>query len=326
MSVLNSILEYKARKDAQAQLEAQAIPNALAAFQQGQEKAQLLQQNDRKNLIDEMTVKVNAAKSGLDFDPTTGQLKSNPSLLNAMQSQTGVYSFNPTTGQLEQISSVPKNSIVRNTDTPENVAARETAKSQASYEGTKETAGRAFDLRKEFQSLPMVQDYQVIKNQVAQMDGLLKNIDTDKQSAVALDQGLISTFGKVTDPASTVREAEYNRTPENLSLANRFQGAFEKLKGGGAGLTKEDREALVFGAKVIANTRGKLYNETVSNYEQMSKEFNVDPKLVIMGMGRHTDFENNLNTKTPKQQGNNKVPIVGEQFQGGTVLRIRKIK
>lgn len=203
---------------------------------------------------------------------------------------TGVYSFNPTKGEFEPIGEVPKGSIVRNTTTPDDISAKEVAKSAAQYGGDMATSDRAMSLRKEFQALPTVQEYQTIKNQVSSMDALLNESPKFTESRVALDQGLISIFNKITDPTSVVRESEYERTPQNLSLANRFTGALEKLKSGGAGLTQEDRRALVFGAKIVANSRGKGYNDVLSNYDTLSGRFGVDPTLVTSGYGKHTDF------------------------------------
>ena len=69
----------------------------------------------------------------------------------------------------------------------------------------------------------------------------------------------------MTDPTSVVRESEYARTPENVPIINRMFGAIDKLKSGGAGLTNADREALVIGAKIVANERGKRFKTDVMN-------------------------------------------------------------
>lgn len=291
MGILDSVLEYKRQKEAQQNADIQAIPQALQAFQAGRQMAQ-------KNLIDELTLKVSAAKSGLDINTANGQITQNPSLLQGLQRN--VYSFDPTTNEFSSVATIKKGDVVRNLNTPEDIAAKETSKSNASYNTTKESAQRAFDLRKEFQGLETVKDYQVIKNQVSAMDSLVNKIDTDKNSATALDQGLITLFNKITDPQSVVRESEYERTPQNLPLFNAFGGAFQKLEKGGAGLTNKDRKALVFGAKIIANSRGKIYNETLSNYENLANEFGVKPELVTSGYGKHEDFSNSENISEQK--------------------------
>jgi len=123
------------------------------------------------------------------------------------------------------------------------------------------------------------------------MDALLKKaLSGDVQNKVALDQGLITMYNKLTDPNSVVRESEYARTPENLPVINRIQGALQKVEKGGAGLTNKDREALVLGAKIIADERGKTYNSTLQEYQDLAGGYNLDPKLTLRGMKQHSNF------------------------------------
>ena len=158
---------------------------------------------------------------------------------------------------------------------------------------------RANLLRKEFIDRPEIKEFVTVRNKVNSMDALLTNIN-DKQSRLALDQGLITLFNKITDPNSVVRESEYERTPHNLSLANRFSGAIEKLQKGGAGLTNEDRESLVWGAKIIANEQGKMFNERLSQYSDIAQAYGVEPSLVTAGVEGFTPYESN---KQPQEQG-----------------------
>jgi len=157
----------------------------------------------------------------------------------------------------------------------------------------------ASELRKEFIDRPEIKEFTTVKSKVDAMDGLLKSSNEgDMQSKLALDQGLITMFNKITDPNSVVRESEYERTPSNLSLANRFDGALQKLKKGGAGLTDEDRRALVFGAKVIAQGMAKTYNKRRSDYQTLSQKYDVDPELVLGGMEEYSvSPENKIQNK-----------------------------
>jgi hypothetical protein len=148
---------------------------------------------------------------------------------------------------------------------------------------------RANQLRQEFINRPEIKEFTTIKNKVSAMDALL-NSGKLGETNLAKDQGLITLFNKITDPNSVVRESEYERTPTNLSLANRFSGAFEKFKKGGAGITEEDRQALVFGAKVIANELGKSYNERLSQYSDIATSYGVEPGLVTTGTEQFTPY------------------------------------
>ena len=285
------------------------------------------------NIIDFITAKKieEAMKSGIPEDEIKASIKQfegakklglKPDQLKMIfptelkdQSAINVYNVGQS-GDLTSAGQVPAGSkVFKQALTPDEIGARVKSSEEAKYGGVKEEAARAFDLRKEFQAIPQVKDFQIIKNQVSSMDALLNQVKLgDGKSALALDQGLITMFNKITDPTSVVRESEYDRTPKNLSLVNRFQGAIQKLDKGGAGLTQEDRESLVFGAKVIADSRGSAYNEVLSNYEGLSKEFGVKPELVTSGYGKFESFLKNepeskvpsYNPKTQKLQQNSK--------------------
>lgn len=145
------------------------------------------------------------------------------------------------------------------------------------------------DLRKEFTGLKEVQDYVKVYTEVNAMDSLMESAKRgDMQSSLALDQGLITMYNKLTDPNSVVRESEYERTPQNLSFFNRLTGKIQKLKEGGAGLTMADREELVRGAKIIANARGNTYSERRKEYELLANKLGADPSTVI---GTIADFK-----------------------------------
>jgi len=136
-------------------------------------------------------------------------------------------------------------------------------------------------LRQEFINRPEVKDFVTVNTSIKSMDSLLKNaLQGNKQNQLALDQALITMFNKLTDPQSVVRESEYARTPENLPMVNRIAGALEKVGQGGAGMTNEDRLALVTGAKIIGNERGNTFNNLRNEYETLSTKYQIDPSLI----------------------------------------------
>ena len=147
-------------------------------------------------------------------------------------------------------------------------------------------------LRQEFIRRPEVQDYVKIKTNVDSMESLLNEaLKGNVQNAVALDQGLITMYNKLTDPQSVVRESEYARTPANLPVTNAILGAIQKVQAGGAGLTNSDRAALVQGAKIIANERGKTYNKTLSEYQGLASKYDMDVDLVTRGQAKHSNYQ-----------------------------------
>lgn len=141
-------------------------------------------------------------------------------------------------------------------------------------------------LRGEFINRPEVKDFVTVNTSVNAMDALLgRALETkDKNNYVAIDQGLITMYNKLTDPASVVRESEYARTPENLPMVNRMIGAIGKVQSGGAGLTDDDRKALVEGAKVILRERANPYNEALTEYSTLAEQYGLDPSMVTRGM------------------------------------------
>jgi hypothetical protein len=159
------------------------------------------------------------------------------------------------------------------------------------FDTQKEIVARSMELGKEFIKDKVVDEYRTINTQVGTMDSLLKNaLSGDAQSMVAIDQALITTFNKINDPTSVVRESEYARTTGDLSLENRFKGALEKLNKGGAGLTNMDRQALVDGAKVIANSRGKQFNDAYDRYGKIAKKAKADGTIVFGDMKQHKEL------------------------------------
>lgn len=162
---------------------------------------------------------------------------------------------------------------------------------------------RASNLRTEFINRPEIKDFVLIRQKAASMDAILEKAKQGNiNNRVALDQALISIFNKVTDPNSVVRESEYARTAQNLPFVNAFSGAFAKFSKGGAGLTNKDREALVWGAKVIANEQGKLFNQKINEYTNLAINQGVNPENVItMPMFEDFDISGNISGMEAKQ-------------------------
>lgn len=152
-------------------------------------------------------------------------------------------------------------------------------------------------VREEFINRPEVKEYTTIDTQVRSMDALLNSAKKGNvKNKVALDQALVTMYNKLTDPNSVVRESEYARTPENLPLVNRLKGAIQKVQAGGAGLTDSDREALVWGAKVIANERGNTFNSTLQQYIDLGNQYGIDQRLITRGLPPHKEYK----LSTPK--------------------------
>ena len=167
--------------------------------------------------------------------------------------------------------------------------------------------GIATDLRKEFINRPEVKDYVTVSTNVKSMESLLQEAlrTGDESNLVAIDQGLITMYNKLTDPNSVVRESEYARTPQNLPMVNRILGAIQKIQQGGAGMTKEDREALVLGAKIIANERGGAFQERRNSYTNQALDAGIDPFRVTGTLPPFERFVINSNDNGAVDQNTN---------------------
>ena len=134
-------------------------------------------------------------------------------------------------------------------------------------------------LRKELNALPDVKEYNNIKTKSSAME---KALEMSKKGGnmVAVDQALISLYNKLTDPQSVVRESEYARTQENQALINRITGKMDKWMQGGAGITQDEREALVAMAREINSVYNQNYQDRVVEYRGYAKQQQLDPDQV----------------------------------------------
>lgn len=135
-------------------------------------------------------------------------------------------------------------------------------------------------LRKEFDALKEVKDYKDVRSKMQVMEKALTQSKTS-ESKVAVDQALITLFNKMTDPQSVVRESEYIRTPENMSLYSAIVGKIEKIRKGGASLTDVERNALIDMAREFYKTYEGLYDQSAENYRGYATKSGLDPDMVI---------------------------------------------
>jgi hypothetical protein len=93
-------------------------------------------------------------------------------------------------------------------------------------------------------------------------------------------QAIITSFNKILDPSSVVRESEYDRTAEGQSLINRLQGKYDNIIKGGAGVSL----ATLKEAKEIADQYIKGAKKSIDAQNQraqsMAKEFGLNEDFV----------------------------------------------
>lgn len=138
------------------------------------------------------------------------------------------------------------------------------------------------NLRKEFNALQPIKDYRDIETRFNVMEQAIKESKTTN-NLVAVDQALITIFNKMTDPQSVVRESEYIRTPQDLSLWNRLKGKVTKYAAGGAGLTQDDRNALYSMAKKFQGAYKSKFDQLRNEYRGYAVDYGINPETVIKG-------------------------------------------
>ena len=276
MSLLQELLAVKQYQDQQREAEFSAIPNAVNTFLQAR-------QTQQDNLLKNLTTQATLAKAGLRYDPKTGgiakdaSLMSEEDLLDTQLKQAQLKMFQGAMGgggSGLQLSGLTPAGPTFDATTGE------------------ETLDRAFKIQDNFLKSEETKSFNEIRGRVGQMDELLnKAKDGALDGNNALDQALITTFNKINDPGSVVRESEYARTQADLSAVNRILGALGKFQEGGAGLTAADRKDLVTAAKIIANERGRMFNDSISGLEKRASAFGVKPETVLSGIDPFKPYE-----------------------------------
>lgn len=138
-------------------------------------------------------------------------------------------------------------------------------------------------MRKEFLTLPEVKDFPTIESNAKRA---VKALQSQGKSNVAVDQTIITVFNKMLDPASVVRESEYARTPQDLSLLSRIKGKWDKIQRGGAGLDSSEREALARMVTNFSDIASQQYNDQVTYYSDLAKRYGYKPENIVRLGGR----------------------------------------
>ena len=101
-------------------------------------------------------------------------------------------------------------------------------------------------------------------------------------------QAVLVTFQKFLDPQSVVRESEYARSPEGLSMVNRIQGWYERnFQTGGAGVPLAELENFAKLAEEINNNLAKEGNSLLSKQQarigRNAQRYGIPEDLIFSG-------------------------------------------
>lgn len=146
----------------------------------------------------------------------------------------------------------------------------------------KDELNRATELRKEFNTSKVLQDFQVVDRGFKALNSAYEQaVSPDAKSRIASDQALGVLFQKLLDPQSVVRESEYARTPEGASFFNRIQSIAPQLQKGGLRLADADRLALLDTAKKLMQSSQDSLNAHIDRYSSLASQYEVDPNLIL---------------------------------------------
>lgn len=135
-------------------------------------------------------------------------------------------------------------------------------------------ASRSFSqesgLRKEFTRLAI--PYKELEVRTGNMVKALEEIESGGITPSTGDQILVTTFNRMTDPDSVVRESEFARTTQFMSLLETWSGRMDRVAAGGAGLTQQERRSLVNSVKMMLETSKELYSERAAMYRKIAED------------------------------------------------------
>jgi hypothetical protein len=118
-----------------------------------------------------------------------------------------------------------------------------------------------------------------VRRQLGLMEtGLQRFRSGDKNGG---SQAVLVTFQKILDPTSVVRESEYARSAEGISMLGRIQGFADKLQSGGAGVPDAELAAMVETARQMSAQMGAYSSAQRSRLEAMGKKYQIDPVLIF---------------------------------------------
>lgn len=93
-------------------------------------------------------------------------------------------------------------------------------------------------------------------------------------------QAIITSFNKILDPTSVVRESEYDRTAAGQSLIQRLQGKVDNITAGGAGVTEQTlAEAAQIAKEYLDNAKATIEAENQRS-TQMAEQFGLNSNFV----------------------------------------------
>lgn len=152
------------------------------------------------------------------------------------------------------------------------------------------------DLSSAYEGNDGIKSFNKIDQAYKKMENLAKIAQTNPNAA----QALITTFNRVLDENSVVREAEVNLTMQAGSVVDRFKQQAEKAISGK--MTPEQTANLVEAAKELRNAALVGKQKLDQRFTERAAAFGVPSNLVISQQPLGSDNVNQLSSFTPRGQ------------------------
>lgn len=181
---------------------------------------------------------------------------------------------------------------LRNQDQSQHLNALALQDDRQAHELAKVTSQREYDqanqkpdfkqgdsLRKEFQGLKPVKEFDDV---TASMQ---KIVNSSKDPNPATDIALITSFMKIIDPGSTVREGEFATAQNAGSIDQTIRSTYNSMLNGQR-LTAEQREYFVNSAGRLYTAHADQYSKLKDQYGALAQRQGLDPESVFIKRDR----------------------------------------
>lgn len=122
------------------------------------------------------------------------------------------------------------------------------------------------------------------RRQYSVMEEAIKQVEANpKMDLNAPTQAIITSFNKILDPMSVVRESEYARSAEGQAAFDRLQGKMQAIIRGGPGLTPANLRDFVSLAKVYVEKSAASLEGEKDRISRVADKYGLDKALIFAG-------------------------------------------
>lgn len=132
-----------------------------------------------------------------------------------------------------------------------------------------------------------VTNFKEVLRYTQQMEDAMAEINKGGNVLSAANQALITSFNKILDPASVVREGEYDRTTSGQTLVNRALSAIDKVNKGTT-LQPDEAKAYMEIAQRVTKRMGKQFMSSADMLVNQVASINGDINRVLGGEDMNT--------------------------------------